>query len=264
MSVNSYAESLSSDLVLSHSEKENIKRSITTLRTRLNFYFGDIKEMFEFGSYTRGTILPRKADSNSDIDFMVVFDNSDDYKPQTYLNRLKKFVEKYYSTSEIFQSSPTIVLNLNHIKFELVPAYSPISLWSATYYIPAPKQDYREWMETSPNNFNQSLIDKNNQENSKIKPVIRLAKYWNASQGRVYSSYALEEYIVKLSYGYFSTSVFDYFYDFALSLSTGHLNVTAKTKVDRLQSIVREIKQLKDNGSEYSAEQKLKKILPEL
>lgn len=264
MSVNSYAESLSSNLVLSYSEKENIKRSITTLKTRVNSYFSGIEEMFEFGSYTRGTILPRKADSNSDIDFMIVFDNSDDYKPQTYLNRLKKFVAKYYSTSEIYQSSPTIVLKLNHIKFELVPAYSSTLLWSTTYYIPAPKQDYSEWMETTPNSFNQSLVEKNTQENSKIKPMIRLAKYWNASQSRVYSSYALEEYIVNLGYRYFSTSVFDYFSDFALSLSTGHLNVTAKTKVERLQNNVREVNRLKEQGSEISAEQKLKNILPEI
>lgn len=262
MSVNNYAESLSSSLVLSYSEKENIRRSITTLKARLNSYFNNIEEMFEFGSYTRGTILPRKADQNSDIDFMVVFDNSDLYKPQTYLNRLKKFVEKYYSTSEIYQSSPTIVLSLNHIKFELVPAYKASVFWSAKYYIPASKDDYREWMETLPNEFNQMLISKNTQENSKIKPMIRLAKYWNANQNHVYASYELEEYIVNLGYGYYTSSVFDYFAEFVLGLQIYHLNGTAKIKVERLKNNVEEIKNLRLQGNEYSAEQKLKKILP--
>lgn len=264
MSVNSYSESLSSKLVLSYSEKESIKKSIATLKTRLNSYFNNIEDMFVFGSYTRGTILPRKADQNSDIDFMVVFYNRDSYKPQTYLNQLKRFVEKYYSTSEIHQSSPTIVLKLNHIKFELVPAYSTSSIWNKNYYIPAPNDDYREWVQTTPNDFNQSLTNKNTQENSKIKPMIRLAKYWNATQYRVYASFDLEEYIVNLSYGYFTTSVFDYFAEFALSLPTGHLGSTAKTKVERLQNNVNEIKTLKSQGNEYSAEQKLKKLLPDL
>lgn len=125
MSVNSYLNSLASDLVLSNDENESIKKSISTLETRLKNWFGSaVIESFKFGSYTRGTILPRKVDSDSDIDYMVVFDNSNNYNPQTYLNRLKSFVENYYSTSEIHQSSPTIVLKLNHIKFELVPAYS--------------------------------------------------------------------------------------------------------------------------------------------
>lgn len=120
MSVNSYLESLASQLVLSTSEKDHISNSISTIKSRLDTYFGsNITEKKLFGSYVRGTILPRKADSGSDIDLMVVFKNEDCYKPQSFLNRLKNFAEHYYSTSEIYQSSPTVVLELNHIKFEL-------------------------------------------------------------------------------------------------------------------------------------------------
>ena len=262
MSLNSYADSLSSNLVLSESEKQSIRTSISTLRSRLSSYFDDIEEMFEFGSYTRGTILPRKADNDSDIDFMIVFKNGSAFKPQTHLNRLKKFAEKYYSTSEIFQSAPTIVLSLNHIKFELVPAYSVTSLWTKTFYIPAPKNIYEEWIPTNPNEFNEALTNKNVNENSKIKPMIRLAKYWNARQNHVYASYLLEEYIVNKSYGYYTSSVFDYFAEFALSLTTGHLTQTARNKVENLQNNINEIKNLRSKGYEADAEEKLKKILP--
>src|SRR5690606_40140815 len=58
---------------------------------------------------SRGTILPRSMDEQSDIDYMVVFSDGS-ATPQTYLNRLKTFVEKRYGSSEIYQSSPTIVL----------------------------------------------------------------------------------------------------------------------------------------------------------
>ncbi len=50
MSVNSYAESLSSNLVLSEIEKQSIRTSLSALRSRLNAYFDNIEEMFEFGS----------------------------------------------------------------------------------------------------------------------------------------------------------------------------------------------------------------------
>jgi len=54
---------------------------------------------------------------------MVIFNIYDGQgKPQTYLDRLRELAEVKYSTSEISQSNPTIVLALNHIKFELVPA----------------------------------------------------------------------------------------------------------------------------------------------
>ena len=175
MSVNSYLSSCASNLVLSSTEKDSISTSINTLETRLTSYFGyNIKEKFKFGSYTRGTILPRKVDDNSDVDYMVVFDNSENYKPQTFLNRLKKFAETKYSTSEIYQSSPTIVLELNHIKFELVPAYKS---WG-TYYIPDGKGG---WMATYPNDFNNTLVEANNNNSYKIKPLVRLIKHWNVN-----------------------------------------------------------------------------------
>lgn len=262
MSLNSYADSLSSNLVLSESEKQSIRTSIYKLKSNLGSYFDDIEEMFEFGSYTRGTILPRKADDESDIDFMIVFKNGSDYKPQTHLNRLKKFAEKYYSTSQIFQSAPTIVLSLNHIKFELVPAYSVTSLRTKLYYIPAPKNIYEEWIITKPNEFNDALTNKNVLENSKIKPTIRLAKYWNANHNNLYASYLLEDYIVRKNYGYCTSSVFDYFSEFALSLSTSHLTQENRIKVERLQNNITEIKNLKMNGYDSLAEDKLKKLLP--
>lgn len=207
MSVNSYLSSCASNLVLSSTEKDNISTSINTLETRLTSYFGyNIKEKFKFGSYTRGTILPRKVDDNSDVDYMVVFDNSENYKPQTFLNRLKKFAETKYSTSEIYQSSPTIVLELNHIKFELVPAYKS---WG-TYYIPDGKGG---WMATYPNDFNNTLVEANNNNSYKIKPLVRLIKHWNVNVNyHDLTSYEIEKIISEnMKYAYFTcTSYTDY------------------------------------------------------
>ena len=116
MTVNSYLSNLASDLVLSSSEKVSISISISTLENRLELFFGkSIVEKFKFGSSTRNTILPRKADDNSDIDYMIVFNHENNQQPQTYLNQLKRFAEKYYKQSEIHQSFPTIQLELNHL-----------------------------------------------------------------------------------------------------------------------------------------------------
>lgn len=94
MSVQSYLESLASKLVLSTDEKLKIGTSINYLSRNINSYFGEsVNNHFIFGSYTRETILPRVADEKSDIDYMVVFKNDKNYKPQTLLNHLKKFAE---------------------------------------------------------------------------------------------------------------------------------------------------------------------------
>lgn len=133
MSVLTYLTNTASNAELSSTEQSSISTSITTLQTRMALHFdsGVIKQHFRFGSSTRGTILPRSLDEKSDIDYLVVF-NENNATPQTYLNRLKSFVEKRYGSSEIYQSSPTIVLELNHIKFDLVPATTKVDPESET------------------------------------------------------------------------------------------------------------------------------------
>ncbi len=209
MSVNSYLQNLASSLVLSDTEKTSIKTSIETLNRRLSYYSDsdDIVETFIFGSFTRGTILPRKYDNNSDIDLMVVFNNTYDYTPQTFLNRLKKIVEVYYSSSEIYQSSPTMVLELNHIKFELVPAYKAYS-WSTSYKIPLNSSC---WQTTELKSDDDKLVQCNSANNYIIKPVVRLIKLWNINaNNRKDKSFEIERKIANASYWYCS-SYTDYF-----------------------------------------------------
>lgn len=265
MSVLTHLVSTKNKLVLSSYEKSSINTSITTLSTRLNSHFTtQIKEAFKFGSYTRGTILPRKADYRSDIDYMIVFDNSAGYKPQTFIDRLKKFAEKYYSSSQIKQSHPTVVLELNHIKFDLVPAYSNISWWNdVTYYIPATKMDYTDWMSTTPNDFNKTLTDKNSANLSLIKPMIRLVKYWNALNGHVFESYELEKSLVNKSY-WSCYNLQDYFFSAINSFSSWNLPKHKKDKVQRAKDIVAKTLEYIDNNMPLSAESEIKKLIPKL
>jgi Second Messenger Oligonucleotide or Dinucleotide Synthetase domain len=255
MTVNSYLISRASDAVLSTAEQDSINRSITTLQTRLNSYFGGkLTTHFRFGSSTRGTILPRKMDSHSDIDYMVVFAESG-YTPQTYLNRLRAFVDAYYSSSDIKQSSPTIVLELNHIKFDLVPALA--GTWGS-YQIP---DGANAWKNTNPNDFNTTLTQKNTTNHSLIKPTIRLMKYWNAQNSYIYDSYVLEKWIVEQSY-YFISTQRDYLLETFEKLGTPTNTQWNKDRVERAKKIVTEVRRLERDGYPATAELEIKKLIP--
>ncbi len=242
--------------MLSEYEKRSIEKSIATLKSRLTTHFGaSITGQFQFGSSTRGTILPRALDAYSDIDYMVVFKEVG-YTPQTYLHRLRKFVEKYYSTSEISQSSPTIVLNLNHIRFELVPAL-PCVWRTGQYKIPnGPNQ----WQDTTPNDFNSQLTAKNNAERSLIKPTIRLAKIWNAKAGYVYNSYAFEKFIVGLGFLGCSNQT-DYLFNVFDRLSLPSQQASAQ-KVQRAKDIIKQVRTFEKKLMPISAETEVKKLIP--
>lgn len=266
MSVLSYLDDISQKLVLSSKEKANIDTSITTLYNRLQAHFGDeVKEHFRFGSSTRGTILPRKADSNSDIDYMIVFDNEADYDPQTFIDRLKRFAQKYYKSSQIKQSHPTVVLELNHIKFDLVPAYKTTSwLYGDKLYIPAPKSGFTKWMETNPNDFNAELSEKNKNNSNLIKPMIRLVKYWNAENGHVYDSYGLEKILITNSYWWSCANLKDYFFKAINDLPTADLPQYKIDKVERAKNTVQQVKDFEKEDMPVSAEIEVKNLTPTL
>lgn len=261
MSVIAHLVSLASDLVLSEAEKTSISTSITTLSSRLSAYFGsDITSRFQFGSSTRGTILPRKADNNSDVDYMIVFDTSDGQKkPQTYLDRLKRFAEVKYSTSEISQSNPTIVLSLNHIRFELVPA-----IYSYGYQIPSPASSWSDWMSTDPSGTDEALQSKNKAENYQIKPLVRLFKYWNARKGHPFRSFELERYTVG-TYFWSCSALRDYFYqlwsNFSCTYDTAQY---IKDMVASAKEHAQKAKKYEDDNMPASAEAEIKKIVPSL
>lgn len=263
MSVQNHLEGTASNLVLSPTEKDSIERSISTLKSRLNHYFGsNIKEQVKFGSSTRGTILPRKADASSDIDYMIVFDNTGNYKPQTFIDRLKRFAQNQYASSEIHQSHPTVVLSLNHIKFDLVPAYKTGIIYE-TIYIPGPVSGYTEWISTDPNSFNSQLTDKNNSYRYLIKPTIRLVKYWNAQNIYVYNSYELEKELVSKSYwpGFIQNQK-TFFYEAIGSLSTWSLPQYKVDKVQRAKSIIEKTQEYEKDDKPVSAENEIKKLIP--
>lgn len=256
MSVITYLQKKASDAVLSTNENDSIKKSISTLQTRLNSYFGtDIKNHFQFGSSTRGTILPRSMDEKSDIDYMIVFSQGG-FTPQTYLNKLKSFVEYYYSTSEIKQSSPAIILELNHIKFDLVPA-----LQDALGNLQIPNGT-NQWQYTNPNDFNQNLINVNNSNNSLIKPTIRLVKYWNAYNGYLFDSFALEKWIIGL-YFYGCINQKDYLFKVFDNLTTS-TSYTQKlnNNITRANNIIAQVRKYESDNMPVSAEEEVKKLIP--
>lgn len=259
MSVQAHLSSRASSAILSESERISIDTSISTLQSRLNSYFGtDVTTHFRFGSSTRGTILPRSMDANSDIDYMVVFADEDS-KPQTYVSRLKRFAEKYYASSDIAQSHPTVVLRLNHIKFDLVPA---IKSYTEEYRIPAPSSSYQDWMSTSPNDFNSTLTSANIRSDYNLKPAIRLLKFWNALAGYVFNSYSLEKWAAGRYFSYCST-VRDYFFalidDLSLDWDAAQWR---KDKVERAKLIVKTTKEYEQDDMPASAEQEIKKLIP--
>jgi hypothetical protein len=199
-------------------------------------------------------------DQRSDVDYMIVFQNGG-YTPQTYLDKLKRFVERNYQRSSIRQSSPTIQLELNHIRFELVPAVQ--GYWGALK-IPDNSTQNQGWMDTDPNGFNALLIDANKRNSNLIKPLARVVKYWNAVAGYPFESYKLEQRIVDRTFWLTTPTLEAYFFNFMNSLEVGIFAPKWKyEKVTRAQSVIERAKLFKGAGNSLQAATAIKQIIPE-
>jgi predicted nucleotidyltransferase len=187
------------ELVLAHNdtERDRIKGSLgqleKVLKDKLPY---DIKEFVRFGSFTRNTILPRKYDSQSDVDLMVVFNTSNGKKtPGTYRKNLLDVVSVAYPNSISKKDFPSVKLELTNIMFDIVPAYCEESYFGGkSYYIP---ESGDSWRSTTPNDINNDLSTKNQSYgNNTVRNVIRLCKHWNAGVGYAFESYGMEKWIL--------------------------------------------------------------------
>ncbi len=271
MSAASHLRRITDAAVLRDAEKASVERSLAALRSRLRAHFGDgrsatklVKRHFSFGSYTRGTILPRSMDAQSDVDYMVVFEDTD-AKPQTYLDRLRRFVEGNYPRADVAQSHPTIVLELDHIRFELVPAIE--TFWSGIQ-IPGKGSFFDEWITTTPNEFNAKLTAKNKNNENLIKPLARVLKYWNARNNYPFESFKLEQMVVdhvSIEAAFFGGDLWKRFAWFIDDLSASWSDPAyKKTAIERAKEAVAEVRRLADRGEESDVEAELKRLLPEV
>src|SRR5436190_7375274 len=161
--LNNHLKKISSELFIKYKaeERKKIDKSIENIFAKLEEYFDDqTDELLVFGSYTRDTTLPRRFDSNSDIDILIQFNTNDfdKLKPESYRNQLKKFAADNYPYSIVVKDHPSIVLELNHIKFDLVPSIFDKGLFYNSIEIPDKSGG---WMETEPDAFNKKLTAAN-------------------------------------------------------------------------------------------------------
>ena len=86
-------------------------------------------------------------------------------------------------------------------------------------------------------------------------------KYWNVNNGKVYSSYELEKYVIDKSF-WLCSNLKEYFYSAVEGLETWNLAQYKKDKVNRLKEIVAKTKDYERNNMPISAESEIKKAIP--
>ncbi|MEW5925914.1 MAG: nucleotidyltransferase domain-containing protein [Gemmatimonadota bacterium] len=256
-----YLKNTADALTMTDAQAEAVEKSLVALRRGLTEYFPDlVKEQITFGSYTRGTNLPLRVDPYSDVDHMVVFARDRGERPQTFLDRLKRFADDRYPRSLANQSRPAVVLILNHIRFDLVPAYKD---WWGDYRIPARATAFEEWIDTAPNDFKPYLDRRHRETDFQMKPLIRLLKYWNALNDYPFETYRLEKKIANRWYPFCDTLA-EYLASAFDGLSNLDLRSDAREAVRRARKIIDDARRASRSKDSTAVEMEIQRLLPPL
>jgi predicted nucleotidyltransferase len=259
--INSYLTKLSNQLFISKEDRGKIDNSFNYLEGKIFEHFRDrIDKVSVFGSYERGTELPQKIDTNSDVDVLVIF-KTNQYQPDTFLKHLQECADKIYPRSEVSPDHPAITVILSHIKFELIPAYWETHTFSDDELkIPAPRNKELKWITTEPSEFKKKLDGKNADENQMITPLVKLLKYFNSLNGKPYDSYILEKFAVSRSYP--GKELKDYFFECINELKLDNRAEQEQVFIRELKSRRKNLMILEQGNMQEYAIQELQKFLP--
>lgn len=246
--------------MLNDAARTQIESSLGYLKSKVWGLFQErLDNVHIFGSYDRNTIIP--VGDNMDVDVMILFKRNE-WKPETYLSQIKALCEKYYSNSFVYRDHPTITIELNHIKIELVPAY----LNGSKLMIPGRRTDETPWIPTSPASFKAELLEKNKNNHELITPLIRLYKYWNFHQGNPFSSFNLEQFIIDKTYYFFlsTPTLSRYYYEVAIGLESIAKTEKQKNAIKLLIEQNTKIKKIEKNELNGDLETELISLIPVL
>lgn len=255
MDTNAYLNKLDQYLILGNTEKEKIDKSISFIKQKLWGIFQDrLSDVKVFGSYTKDTFITQ--DEDADVDILVTF-KSKDFQPQTYLNQIKSFAADNYPRSNVYPDHPTIAIELEHIKFEIVPA---IFVSTDEVKIPAPRTKELKWILSNPSRIQTKLTQKDKDNKGLIKPAIRIIKYWNYLNEKPFSSFDIEKQIVNKLYD--CRDLKDYFHSASYSLTDIATTEQQKRFVETMKEKRRRLKILEAHKIPEYIEPELSSILP--
>ena len=183
---------------LTDSQRLKIKNSHKHLRENILQPLDYVSHTFLTGSYKKKTLI----NPANDIDVFVVLSGYTQYdiKPNTILDKLKKDLQKTYPNTTIKQDKPCIVIEFNHVTFELTPAIEILNYGHNSFYIPEMSKNNTWQYVENPRILEESLTQKNQALNQKLNPLIKMMKKCKLKHNLSTPSFEMEKMAINQLY----------------------------------------------------------------
>lgn len=192
-------ETMISNISVSDRQEEKIKSSLSNIEGYLKNEENDlnVSRTFTTGSYERDTIIRPL----NDIDLFAVLkkDNwKDEYgnlpKPQSVLTKIKNYLNSLNDYKDkVKQDRPCVTIVLSDKDFDILPSFEVVN---GGYSIP--NEDLETWTYSYPELLATNLDSTHRLRKYKVKPVIKVLKYWNREHNKFIPSYHIEETAINI------------------------------------------------------------------
>jgi predicted nucleotidyltransferase len=160
---------------LTDNQRDKIKTSHKHLREKILQPLDYISHTFLTGSYKKKTLI----NPANDIDVFVVLNGYSKYDitPNAILNKLKKDLKIRYPNTTIKQDKPCIVIDFNHVTFELTPAIEVNNFYEHnSFYIPEMSKNNTWQLVDNPRILEELLTTSNQNLKNRLNPLIKMMK----------------------------------------------------------------------------------------
>ncbi len=178
-------DELLSRLELTPEQQARASSSQEHLRSILDGKFMLDRKPVLIGSYARHTQIRTERD----IDLLVVLADDPHWKTYQYrsaslVRDLRKMIKKSYPKTKLSHDEVAVVMEMDVLNFDVVPAFA-----SADYFV-VPNGD-RGWQATNPLHHIE-LMQERNKKDARLKPLVKILKYWNKRNDSRFRSLHLE------------------------------------------------------------------------
>jgi SMODS domain-containing protein len=182
-----------SQLTLTHRQRLALRDRKDRIRNLLTPDWA-IENVIFGGSHARGSKIRQAGGTQGDVDIYVVLNSNErNYGglfqpvPAQLLRDIKKTLDRSLRTPRIRADSPAVRVTYEDMIVDVVPAFR--RLLSDAYDVPY----YRGWMKATPRAQERLFQELNRARAGKLKPFLRMLKYWKAIHRSVgLRSYHLE------------------------------------------------------------------------
>jgi len=214
--IESYCKELKARLEPTENQKKTIKSRLDNLRAILeeDSYFHKPPELSQktylHGSYLRNTMIRKASIGKWDVDIMVIFkklipnwmaneSTTTQPKPQSVFDIMKVHLVNTPPLNRLIikQDFPCITVSYksDNLDFEIMPVY----FCDPNFHNDDPKEKmfsiphtHEDWKSVFPLKFNKEISSINNLYDGKLVHTIKLLKHWNNSNGKLMSSFLIE------------------------------------------------------------------------